>query len=67
MNKIDILREKIEKGGDFAAAIDTIRKQSGELATSANVKSDFERGLYSHIHSILTQNPYSIFNPTGEQ
>lgn len=65
MNKIDILREKIEKGGDFAAAVSRVRDQADELARCPSVKSDFERGLYSQIHHILTVNPYSTFTPTG--
>ena len=65
MNKIDKLREKVEKGDDFSAAIDRVRKQAAELSQSADVKSDFERGLYSHIHQILVENPYSTFIPTG--
>lgn len=66
MNKIDILKEKIENGGDFLASIDRMRIQAGELAQDPTLSSDFERGIYLQIHNILATNSFSTYTPTGK-
>lgn len=66
MNKIDILKEKIEKGGDFAAAIDRLKEQAASLLQDPSLASNFERGIYAQIYNIVSTNPYSTFTPTGK-
>lgn len=66
MNKIDILKQKIESGCDFASAIEKVRVQAGMLSTDSQSYSEFERGIYSDIYDILNSNPYPKFLPTGK-
>lgn len=66
MNKIDLLKEKIENGGDFLASMEAMREQAQSLAFDPTIPSDFERGIYQQIYNILTTHQYSTYVPTGK-
>lgn len=65
MNKIDILKEKIERGADFGAAMDKIREEALSNSTNLN-HSAHDRKIYRHLYEVLTENPYDQFNTTGK-
>jgi len=67
MNKIDILKDKIEKGADFGAAMDNIREQALEFSKDEAKYGKYERGIYTQIYNTLASQPYSKYEPTGTQ
>lgn len=67
MNKIDILKQKIEGGSDFSAAIEKVKEQAAALSkANSELQSEFERGIYREIYDIMAANPYDSFLPSGE-
>lgn len=66
MNKIDLLKEKIESGGNFAASLDSMMEQAESLSRDPSLSSDFERGIYQQIHTILSTHSFSTYTPTGK-
>lgn len=66
MNKIDIFREKIEQGSNFGASLDKMMEQALSLSKDPAISSDFERGIYQKIYTILSENPFTTYNPTGK-
>ena len=65
MNKIDILKEKIERGADFGAAMDAIREEA-YLNSTKSTHSDHDRKIYRSLYDILAENPYDLFCTTGK-
>ena len=66
MNKIDIFKDKIENGSNFAKSINQMMEQANALSQDPTISSDFERGIYHQIYNILSLNPYSTYTPTGK-
>lgn len=66
MNKIDILKQKIERGANFSAALERVKEQAQTLSSESNACSDFERGIYREIFDILSTNPYNTYVPSGK-
>lgn len=65
MNKIDILKEKLERGADFGAAMDKIKTEA--LRNSGNpAHGDKDRLIYRRLYEILAANPFSSFKVTGK-
>ncbi|XP_067930081.1 guanine nucleotide-binding protein G(o) subunit alpha-like [Watersipora subatra] len=67
MNKIDIFREKIEQGSNFGASLDKMMEQALSLSKDPTISSDFERGIYQKIYTILSENPFTTYNPTENE
>lgn len=65
MNKIDILKEKIERGADFSAALERMKEEALFHASAQSMHSDYDRHIYRKLHEILTDNPYKSFKVTG--
>lgn len=65
MNKIDILKEKIERGADFAAALEKIKEEALYHASAQSTHSDYDRQIYRRLFEILEDNPYQSFKVTG--
>lgn len=73
MNKIDVLKKKIENGADFGAAIKKIRQEALENAEAFSTSpsgtpfSHHDRPIYKTIADILTENPFDeTFKVTGK-
>ena len=67
MNKIDILKEKIERGANFAEALEKIKAEALFNASSQSGHSDHDRQIYRRLHEILCENPYETFPVTGRR
>lgn len=65
MNKIDILKEKIERGANFAAALEKMKQEASNHCSAESMHSDYDRQIYRKLLEILEDNPYQSFKVTG--
>lgn len=65
MNKIDILKEKIERGADFGAALEKIKMEAFMNANNPGEYSDYDRLIYGRLYEIFEAHPYETFTITG--
>lgn len=65
MNKIDILKEKIERGANFAEALEKIKAEALFNASNQSTHSDHDRQIYRKLYEILCEHPYEEFSVTG--